>query len=119
MAGGIDKTLAIERRRECRVPVQIPMLVRGRDRNGAWFEERTFVQNLSSEGAAFTTLTPLEMGASILVSIPATQPGEPGTDFSTKARIVYSKSGKDVHETTIGVKFTGSRFQRSSVSVWA
>lgn len=99
--------------------MQLPMLVRGRDRNGIWFEERTFAQNLSSEGAAFTTLTPLEMGASILVSIPATQPGELDTDFSTKARIVYSKSGKDAQEITIGVKFTGSRFQRSCVSVWA
>jgi hypothetical protein len=119
VAGGTDKTLAFERRRECRVPVQLPMLVRGRDRNGIWFEERTFAQNLSSEGAAFTTLIPLEMGASILVSIPATQPGEPDKDFSTKAQIVYSKSGKDAQEIIIGVKFTGSRFQRSCVSVWA
>src|ERR1700681_4825145 len=106
MAAVTVKTLATDRRRETRVPVHLPILIRGTDRNGRWFEERTFAQNLSRGGAAFTTLNPLEMGASIVVSIPASPSEEPNTEFSTKAQIVYFKSGKDTQEITIGVKFT-------------
>ena len=71
MAPGSIKTLDLDRRRECRVPVRLPMLVRGRDRNGEWFEERTVVENLSSGGAAFTTLVALDEDERIYVSIPA------------------------------------------------
>jgi hypothetical protein len=80
-----------DRRRECRVPVHLPMLLRGTDRNGKWFEESTVVENLSSGGAAFSTLSALEKGSMIYVSIPASPTEEPGTEFSTKAQIVYFK----------------------------
>jgi PilZ domain len=119
MATAAQKTLARERRRETRVPVQIPMLVRGMDRNGRSFEERTVVQNLSSGGAAFTTLNDLGMGSMVVVSIPDTPSGLPPTEFSTKARVVYSQSAKNTQEITIGVKFIGPRFQRTSISLWA
>ena len=111
--------LVTDRRRETRVMGQIPMLVRCMDRNGRSFEERTVVQNLSSGGAAFTTLNPLDMGSKVLISIPASPSGQPDTEFSTKAQIVYSKSDSATQEITIGVKFIGRRFQRSSVSLWA
>ena len=45
----------LERRRERRVAVHLPMLIRGTDRGGAWFEERTASENLCRGGAAFAT----------------------------------------------------------------
>ncbi len=110
MASGTDKTLATERRRECRVPVQLPMLVRGGDRNGAWFEERTFAQNLSREGAAFTTLIPLQMGAMILIGIPAARPLRTSHGFFDKSpdcvlQVGQGRAGNydggEVHRITI------------------
>jgi c-di-GMP-binding flagellar brake protein YcgR len=114
-----ENARTVERRRETRIPVQFPMLIRGRDRNGKSFEERTVVQNLSGGGAAFTTLNPLDMGTTILVSLSASPPDQPHSEFSTKAEVVYSKSDKDGQATTLGVKFIGPRFQRSSISVLA
>lgn len=119
MATATEEALSIERRRETRVAVQIPMLVRCMGRNGRSFEERTVAQNLSSGGAAFTTLNPLDMGSKVLISVPASSSGQPDTEFSTKAQVVYSKSDSATQEITIGVKFIGRRFQRSAVSLWA
>ena len=119
MATETQRKLASERRRETRVPVQMPMLVRCMDRNGRSCEERTIVQNLSSGGAAFTTLSHLEMGSMLLVSIPDTLSGQAATEFSTKAQVVYSQTDKGTKEIIIGLKFIGPPFQRISTSLWA
>jgi c-di-GMP-binding flagellar brake protein YcgR len=115
---GVDTPL-LNRRREFRVPVHFPILVRGTDRDGQWFEEQTIVENLSGGGAAFTTQNALDRGAMIYVCIPESPSEEPNREFSTKAQIVYFKPRKDSQGTMIGVKFIGPRFQRSAVSVWA
>lgn len=117
-AEGVE-TVATDRRRESRVPVHLPMLIPGKGRNGKWFEEGAFADNLSGGGAAFTALNPLEMGANIFISIPASPFEQPDTEFSTKDRVVYLKSVHGSRGKTFGVKFIGSRFQRSFVSVWA
>jgi len=63
-------------------------------------------------------LIALDKNSRIYVSIPASTPEEPDGEFSTKAQIVHVNPGKNLQEISIGVKFVGPRFQRTSVSLW-
>jgi PilZ domain len=110
-------TPSLERRRERRVPVRLPMLVRGTDRTGAWFEEHTSSENLCRGGAAFATRYAVDLGMKIEISIPASaSAAEPDAEFSTHGRIVHLKPGRNDRESIIGVEFTGPRFHRMFVS---
>src|SRR5271169_4101153 len=117
MTAASASTPALERRRERRVPVHLPMLVRGTDRAGELFEERTSSVNLCRGGAAFATRYALDLGSRLEISIPVTPPaGESDTEFSTQGRIVHLAPGRDSHELLVGVEFTGPRFHRMFVS---
>jgi hypothetical protein len=108
-----------ERRRERRVPVRLPMLVRGTDRKGEFFEEHTSSENLCRGGASFTTRYALDLGTRLDISIPAApsvRERESDAEFSTQGRIVHVAPGKSPFELIIGVEFTGPRFHRMFVS---
>ena len=107
----------LERRRERRVPVQLPMMVRGTDRKGELFEERTASVNLCRGGLAFSTRYALDLGSKLEINIPpASSATEKETEFSTQGRIVHlAPCGKD-RELIVGVEFTGPRFHRIFVS---
>jgi hypothetical protein len=108
---------SLERRRERRVPVQLPMLVRGTDVSGARFEERTASVNLCRGGAAFATRYEVELGGKLEINIPvAPSAAEPDAEFSTHGRIVHLKPGNTERELIVGVEFTGPRFHRIFVS---
>ena len=103
------------RRRERRVPVHLPMLIRGTDGTGEWFEEKTSSENLCRRGAAFSTRTALELGASVEISIPGSGSAS-DSEFLTQGRVVYRRPGKREREQIVGVEFTGPRFHRMFVS---
>ena len=106
-----------ERRRERRVPVRLPMLVRGTDRSGDWFEERTATENLARGGVAFATRYALDLGMSIEIAIPvAPSKVEPEAEFFTHGRIVHLAPGNTDGERIVGVEFTGPHFHRMFVS---
>ena len=107
----------LERRRERRVPVNLPMLVRGTDRSGKNFEERTSSVNLCRGGAAFATTYALELGGRLEINIPVVPTAsEPDAEFSTQGRIVHVAPGRTESELVVGVEFTGPRFHRMFVS---
>ena len=107
----------LERRRERRVPVHLPMLVRGTDRAGEVFEERTSSENLCRGGAAFATRYALDLGSRLDIRIPVSPPpGESDAEFSTQGRIVHVAPGKSSRELIVGVEFTGPHFHRMFVS---
>jgi hypothetical protein len=107
----------LERRREHRLPVHLPMLIRGTDKSGAWFEERTSSENLCRGGAAFATRYAVNLGARIEISIPsAPSKNEPDKEFSTHGRLVHVAPGKNDQGFIVGVEFTGPRFHRMFVS---
>src|SRR5271166_5451704 len=108
---------ALERRRERRVLVHLPIVVRGTDRTGMPFEERTSSENLCRGGAAFASRHPLDLGSHLEIHIPVlpTSASE-DTEFSTQGRIVHVKRGAAENESIIGVEFTGPRFHRMYVS---
>lgn len=108
---------ALERRRERRVPVNLPILVRGTDRTGRNFEEHTSSVNLCRGGAAFATSYALELGSQLQINIPlAPTASDSDTEFSTHGRIVHLAPGKNERESLVGVEFTGPRFHRMFVS---
>jgi hypothetical protein len=97
--------------------VHLPMLVRGTDRSGAKFEERTSSENLCRGGAAFATRYTLDLGVEVEIRIPpATKTSDQESEFFTLGRIVHLKPGKDGREMIVGVEFTGPRFHRMFVS---
>jgi hypothetical protein len=117
MTSASATTPSLERRRERRVPVNLPMLVRGTDRSGEWFEERTSSVNLCRGGAAFATRYAVDLGMKIEISIPVSPtPSDPDAEFSTHGRIVHLKPGANNREMIVGVEFTGPRFHRMFVS---
>lgn len=108
---------ALERRRERRVPVHLPIVVRGTDLTGMSFEEHTSSENLCRGGTAFATRYPLSLGIHLEIQIPAISAGaNEDREFSTQGRIVHVKPGRDKHEIIVGVEFTGPRFHRLFVS---
>jgi hypothetical protein len=117
MTAASASTPALERRRERRVPVHLPIVVRGIDLTGTSFEEHTSSENLCRGGAAFATRYPVNLGIHLEIQIPvvATSASD-DTEFSTQGRIVHIKPGRDQHELIVGVEFTGPRFHRIFVS---
>ncbi|MBZ5643231.1 MAG: PilZ domain-containing protein [Acidobacteriia bacterium] len=106
-----------ERRREHRVPVQLPILVRGIDLEGDHFEERASSVNLCRGGVAFSTRYALALGDRLQINIPvAPTPSQPDADFATQARVVHVVPSANPRELIIGVEFTGPHFHRMYVS---
>lgn len=104
---------ALERRRERRIVVHLPMTVRGIDRDGVRFEELTTSQNLCRGGAAFATVHPLDPGADLEITIPLPKQGRQAeNDFATRGRVVHVLAGSRKGESIVGVEFTGPRFHR-------
>jgi hypothetical protein len=117
MTAASAPTPTLERRRERRVPVNLPMMVRGTDRAGEWFEERTSSVNLCRGGAAFATRYALDLGSRLEISIPvAASSVESNSEFSTQGRIVHIAPGRTDRELLVGVEFTGPRFHHMFVS---
>ena len=117
MTSASASTPALERRRERRVPVHLPIVVRGKDRGGFPFEEHTSCENVCRGGAAFATRYPLDLGVQLEIRIPvASNAASEEKEFSTQGRIVHVKPGRDNRELIVGVEFTGPRFHRMFVS---
>ena len=105
----------VERRKEKRVQVHLPVEIRGTDRTGSRFDETTTSENLCRGGVAFTLSRELELGAMLDISIPLPRGGQQGeTDFATRGQVrhVYLAGSSRI----FGVAFTGPRFHRMFVS---
>ena len=111
-AGSVE---TVERRREKRVQVRLPVEIRGTDHNGARFEETTTSENLCRGGVAFTLSRELDLGAMLDISIPLPRGGKQGeNDFATRGQVRHvSRSGNGL---VFGVAFTGPRFHHMFVS---
>jgi hypothetical protein len=104
-----------ERRREKRVQVRLPVEIRGTDRSGKAFDERTTSENLCRGGVAFALSRELDLGANLEINIPLPRGSQHGeSDFATRGEVRHAcvtESG-----WIFGVAFTGPRFQRMFVS---
>ncbi len=101
----------LERRRERRVTVHLPLKIRGTDRDGVSFEDATRTENVCRGGVAFATQRRVAMGTNLEISIPVPPRGsEPAGDFTTRGRVVHIVSAAGNREMVVGVEFTGPRF---------
>lgn len=101
-----------ERRSERRLRVRIPMGVRGTDRHGAAFEEKTFSEDLCRGGIAFALRCSVEPGTEVAIHLSLPSPVGRGeqTDFETRGQIRHVQAADE--RTLVGVAFTGPRLQR-------
>ena len=101
-----------ERRRSHRLEVALPLLVRGRDAYGAFFEDSVASFDISREGASFRTRRDLLLGQALDLIIPQHRPGRPDAarDFETTGEVRrLIPRGDD--EWEVGVLFTGPRLR--------
>jgi hypothetical protein len=93
------------------------MLVRGTDRTGSTFEERTNSENVCRGGVAVITHHPVELGSQLDIQITVFPSGaSKDTLFTTQGRIVHVKKGSAEHAFVVGLEFTGPQFNRIFVS---
>lgn len=110
---GASSVATPERRRERRIDIRLPVLVRGTDAEGAEFEERTSSENICRGGVAFVTRRKLVHGTSLEIRIPLpASAGSVEDEFSTVGRVVHVKNAEADAGLYIGVEFTGPRFRR-------
>jgi c-di-GMP-binding flagellar brake protein YcgR len=110
---GSDQLSAQNRRKERRISVRLPMQIRGKDIEGAAFEESTQSENLCRGGAAFLLRRKLDPGAKLEIRIPLPAPaGTSEAEFSTVGRVVHIAEGGQDAGKVVGVEFTGPRFRR-------
>ena len=102
-----------ERRRERRIEIRLLVQVRGKDAEGAEFEERTSSENLCRGGVAFVTRRRIGPGTSLEIHIPLPAPtGMAEDEFSTVGRVVHVENAEADTGLLIGLEFTGPRFRR-------
>ncbi len=109
------QSVSVERRREKRVQVRLPVEIRGKDRSGNPFDERTTSENLCRGGVAFTLSHELDLGAVLDINIPLPRAGQQDeTDFATRGQVRHVYVGDTGR--VFGVAFTGPRFHRMFLS---
>ena len=110
---GTGQSPMAERRRERRIDIRLPIHVRGKDAEGAEFEEHTSSENICRGGVGFVTRRKLGHGMTLEIRIPLPAPaGSSEDEFSTIGRVVHVKNAEAEAGLYIGVEFTGLRFRR-------
>ncbi len=86
-----------ERRRHRRVPVQIPVIIRGTDSAGRLFFDRAQVVSIDDRGARAHTRFHLKTGAEVTVELP--------TDPNPKLmRVVWSGEVESFYDGMVGLE---------------
>lgn len=105
-----SSTPAIDRRSHYRLPIRVPIFIKGVDKDGEDFFELTHTVNVSASGACFASKQELQVDADLMVSIPAPLPSDPqGSDeydFRFPAKIVRVENGTVLPSKKVSVRFT-------------
>ena len=105
-----SSTPAIDRRSHYRLPIRVPIFIKGVDKDGEDFFELTHTVNVSASGACFVSKRDLRVDADLMVSIPAPLPSDQQEseeyDFKFPAKIVRVNNGTTHPSRKISVKFT-------------
>lgn len=105
-----SSTPAFDRRSHYRLPIRVPIFIKGIDRQGEEFFELTHTVNVSASGACFVSRRELKVDADLMVSIPAPLPSDPQEseeyDFKFPAKIVRVDNGTTHPSRKVSVRFT-------------
>jgi c-di-GMP-binding flagellar brake protein YcgR len=99
-----------DRREYYRLPLRVPVFIKGIDRNGDEFFELTQTVNVSASGACLFTKRDIANSTDLLVSIPAPVIPEAGVsedhDFKFPAKVVRQEKGLAGPSRRVSVRFT-------------
>ncbi len=98
-----------ERREYYRLPIRVPIFIKGIDKNGDEFVELTHTINVSASGACLITRRDLAQSADLLVSIPApvSSAGSPqDQDFRFPAKVIRLENVVANPNRRVSVRFT-------------
>ncbi|MCI0621746.1 MAG: PilZ domain-containing protein [Acidobacteria bacterium] len=105
-----------DRREYYRLPIRVPIFIKGIDRDGDEFFELTHTINVSASGACLITKRDLPLSADLLVSIPApvsTDYGLPeDRDFRFPAKVVRLENGLLNPNRKVSVRFTKLLYEK-------
>jgi len=100
----------LDRREYYRLPIRVPIFIKGIDKNGDEFFELTHTLDVSASGACLITRRELATSADLLVSIPAPVNSEVSLsddhDFRFPSKIVRLDDGIANQSRKISVRFT-------------
>lgn len=89
---------ANERRRDRRLPVQMPVVLRGTDVSGRDFFDRAEIVSIDERGARAYTRFHLQVGSEVTVELPA-------DDRPRRMRVVWSGEVESFYDGMIGLEF--------------
>ena len=107
---------ALDRRSYYRLPIRVPIFIKGVDKLGEEFFELTHTVNVSASGACFVSKRELQLDADLMVSIPAPLPSDPHEseeyDFRFPAKIVRVENGTVHPSKKVSVRFTKLLYEK-------
>ena len=99
-----------ERREYYRLPIRVPIFIKGIDKNGDEFVELTHTVNVSATGACLITRRDLAPSADLLVSIPAPVSSDVDSpqdqDFRFPAKVIRLENVVANANRRVSVRFT-------------
>jgi c-di-GMP-binding flagellar brake protein YcgR len=102
-------TPAFDRRSHYRLPIRVPIFIKGVDKHGEEFLELTHTVNVSASGACFVCKRELQVEADLMVSIPAPLPSDQQEsdeyDFRFPAKIIRVGNGTVLPNKKVSVRF--------------
>lgn len=102
--------MGVEQRRQSRLNVSMQALIKGKDRFGQPFDERTSSENISRGGLMFLTKRELPDGAELDITIPRPPIGRrEQAPFFTTGKVI--RAIREGEEFRIAVQFTGPQFR--------
>lgn len=105
-----------ERREYYRLPIRVPIFIKGIDKNGDEFLELTHTVNVSASGACLITRRDLAHLADVLVSIPAPVSSDvdlrQDQDFRFPAKVIRLENAVANPNRKVSVRFTKLLYER-------
>jgi c-di-GMP-binding flagellar brake protein YcgR len=99
----------VDRRGFHRLPIRVPIFIKGTDANGQDFYELTHTVNVSASGACFLSQRELQESADLLISIPAPvdvrESAREDYEFKFPARVVRIENGPQSMKRRVAVRF--------------
>jgi len=97
---------APERREYYRLPIRVPIFIKGIDKNGNEFVELTHTINVSASGACLVTRRDLANSTDLLVSIPAPIVSLQDQEFRFPAKVIRFENILTNSNRKVSVRFT-------------
>jgi c-di-GMP-binding flagellar brake protein YcgR len=108
--------LSEDRRQYYRLPIRVPIFIKGIDNRGKEFLELTHTVNVSASGACFVSKLDLDVLADLMVSIPAPVSTDYGSledyDFKFPAKVVRLENGAINPSRRVSVRFSKLLYEK-------